>query len=195
MSGLTELVSMDADGTADTEADAAAFRRAMRRWSTGVTLVTCGTGAATEVMTANAVTSVSLQPLLLLASLRTEGRMCRTIARNGGFAVHILSERQHRLAALFATRGRPRGMAAEHRLGTGSGTGRHAVLVDAMASFECETDSQVAGGDHTIFLGRVTAITLGEPSLRPLIFHEGRYAGLQVQPSTTPIDEVLDNHE
>ncbi|MGW9361915.1 flavin reductase family protein, partial [Streptomyces diastaticus] len=117
--------------------DVAAFRAAMGRYPTGVTLLTLGSGDTTTAMTLNSLTSVSLDPLLLLVSVRTAGRMRPRISRARGFAVNVLGEEQRPLAQEFARSTRPEGQAAMTRLAAVPGATGHAVLPAAESSFEC----------------------------------------------------------
>lgn len=161
-----------------TTPDAGAFREAMGQFSTGVAIITCGSGPATEVITANSLTSISLDPLLLLISIRSDGKIRSKIERAGGFAVNILSEAHRDLSSLFARRDRPSGDAAAQRLGGLTGEHGHVLVPDALASLECELDTQHTGGDHVMFIGRVVTIRLGERDRNPLITYRGDYVNL-----------------
>lgn len=160
-----------------------AFRRAMGLFPTGVTLITSGSGERTEAMTASSVTSVSLDPLLVLISIGATGRLRTSIENTGAFAVNVLAEGQQELSAQFASRTRPRGLAAQQRLSTANGqalTGTSgAVLVpDAVLALECRTERCYPGGDHVLFLGRVEALHVGAAPREPLLYHRGSYAAL-----------------
>lgn len=153
--------------------DAAAFRTAMGLFPTGVAIITSGSGDDLEAVTANSLTSVSMDPMLLLVCIRSDGRIRSTIDRAGAFTVSILSATQEALSTCFATRTRPSGAAAMERLGGQDLLADSALFADSLVSLECTLDTQHVGGDHTLFLGRVTAIHLTDPKRRPLVTHRG----------------------
>ncbi|MFI6152986.1 flavin reductase family protein [Kitasatospora sp. NPDC051170] len=161
-----------------TAPDATAFRTAMGTFPTGVTLLTQGFGSDTIVMTLNSLTSVSLEPLLLLVSVKADGRMRPWIERAGSFAVNILTEEQQDLASEFARPDRPVGQAAVRRLGAVEGVTGDALLPGAAASFACRLENVVEAGDHALLIGRVAAVHQGPSEARPLLFHGGRFARL-----------------
>ncbi|MFD5029200.1 flavin reductase family protein [Streptomyces sp. NPDC058220] len=154
------------------------FRQAMGRFCTGVTVVACGTAASTEAMTANSMTSVSLDPLLLLVSVRTAGRLHQRLRDGGTFSVSVLSEEQQHLSVLFSRQDRPRGAEAFDRLGSCAGASEDALAAEALAAFECGVEATYPGGDHTLVLGRVTAVHQGRAGRKPLVFYTGGYARL-----------------
>ncbi|MFG2298604.1 flavin reductase family protein [Streptomyces sp. NPDC048603] len=164
--------------------DRTEFRRAMGRFCTGVTVVTCGSGPDTEAMTANSLTSVSLDPLLLLVSVRTGGRLHRRLSTGDDFAVSVLAEDQGPLAALLASGDRPSGTAAWNRLGAWTGGNGASLAAGSLAAFECAVEAAYPGGDHTLFLGRVTAVHEGRTA-PPLLFWAGGYPRLADQPSAS----------
>ena len=154
--------------------DAAAFRAAMGLFPTGVAIITSGAGDQLEAVTANSLTSVSLDPVLLLVCIRSDGRIRATIERAGAFTVSVLSEEQEALSTCFATRTRPSGAAAlECRLGGQGWLTGSSLFTDSLVSLECVLQTQHIGGDHTLFLGRVTAIHLAGPERKPLVTHRG----------------------
>ncbi len=156
--------------------DLAAFRAAMGRFPTGVTLLTQGSGDRTVVMTLNSLTSVSLDPMLLLVSVKSDGRMRPRIVRGEGFAVNVLDESQRDLAQEFCRPDRLAGQAAMTRIGAVEGTLGHAVIPSAEAYFECELYAEHEAGDHVLLVGRVVALHDRPGEARPLVFHRGGYA-------------------
>jgi flavin reductase len=161
------------------EADGAALRSAMRHLPTGVTVVTSGREERAEGMTANAVMSVSLDPLLFLVSVHKEARLNRRIREEGYFAVNILADDQEGLSRLFASPERSSGLPAIHSLGGGYGSTGAPLATGALAVIECELEEIYPGGDHDLFLGRVVAIRMGDTRKGPLVYHEGSYPSLQ----------------
>ncbi|MFE4455571.1 flavin reductase family protein [Streptomyces sp. NPDC056796] len=160
------------------EPDAAAFRTAMGRFPTGVTLLTRGSGEDTIVMTLNSLTSVSLDPMLILVSVKADGRMRPRISRAGSFAVNVLSEAQRGLAQHFCRPDRSEGTEAMLRLSAEEGVTGNAVLPDAEAYLECVLEAEYAAGDHTLLIGRVVALSGGRSAPDPLLFHHGRFGRL-----------------
>ncbi|MFD9504811.1 flavin reductase family protein [Streptomyces sp. NPDC060035] len=160
------------------EPDVAAFRTAMGRFPTGVTLLTQGSGDDTIVMTLNSLTSVSLDPMLILVSVKADGRMRPRISRAGSFAVNVLREAQRDLAQEFCRPDRSEGRAAMLRLSAEEGVTGNAVLPDAETYVECVLDAEYAAGDHTLLIGRVVALSGGLSAPDPLLFHQGRFGRL-----------------
>uniref|UniRef100_A0AAU2JW90 Flavin reductase family protein n=1 Tax=Streptomyces sp. NBC_00049 TaxID=2903617 RepID=A0AAU2JW90_9ACTN len=163
------------------EPDVAAFRGAMGRFPTGVTLLTQGSGEDTIVMTLNSLTSVSLDPMLILVSVKADGRMRPRISRSGSFAVNILSEAQKDLAQEFCRPDRSEGWAAMRRLSAQEGVTGNAVLPAAEAYVECVLDAEHEAGDHTLLIGRVVALSADPSSSAPLLFHRGRFERLPAE--------------
>ena len=151
------------------------MRRAMGRFATGVAVVTTYAGGAPHGMTVNSLTSVSLDPPLLLVCLTNGARSTEATAEAGRFAVNILSARQEHLALRFAKPG------ADHFAGLEVTHGRHRVPVipDAFAHLECVVDRRFVAGDHLVVVGRV--IEVCERDGEPLGFLGGRFSDVVVR--------------
>ncbi|WP_156724652.1 flavin reductase family protein [Streptomyces apocyni] len=158
--------------------DVAAFRGAMGRFPTGVTLLTQGSGDDTIVMTLNSLTSVSLDPVLILVSVKADGRMRPRVAQSGTYAVNVLREEQRPLAQEFCRPNRLEGEAAMARLGAVEGVTGSAVIPSAEAYFECTLEATYEAGDHALLIGRVVAFSGGSGASDPLVFHQGRFTSL-----------------
>jgi flavin reductase (DIM6/NTAB) family NADH-FMN oxidoreductase RutF len=158
--------------------DATEFRTAMGLFPTGVAIITSGLDEDTHVVTANSVTSISLDPPLLLVSIRADGKIRNTIDNSRAFSVSVLSSEQQALSVRFAHRERPGGLEALELLGGHIGQTGLALVSDALTSLECVLDAQFTGGDHVMFLGRVIAIHLGDGERRPLVTHRGKYVSI-----------------
>ena len=163
-------------------AEPGAFRASMALLPTGVTVVTSGQGERTEGMTANAVISVSLEPLLLLVSVHKAARLNPRIKEEGYYAVSILAADQEGLSRLFASPERSSGLPAMNSLGGGYGVTGAPLAAGALAAIECELEEVYPGGDHELFLGRVVAVHMGDRRKGPLVFHEGSYPPLGSAP-------------
>ena len=164
------------------EAGPEALREAMSLFPSGVTVVTTGRGEETEGMTANAVISVSLDPVLFLVSVHKEARLNRRIREEGYYAVNLLAADQEGLSRLFSSPERSSGLSALNSLGGGYGTTGAPLAAGSLAAIECEFETVYPGGDHDLFLGRVVVVHLGDTRKSPLVFHEGSYPTLVAAP-------------
>jgi flavin reductase (DIM6/NTAB) family NADH-FMN oxidoreductase RutF len=155
--------------------DVDTFRRAMGRFATGVTMLTTRTRDIDHAMTASAVTSVSLEPLLLLVCIDREGRFHDAVIDAGVWGVSVLSASQRPVADWLATRGRPLHgqldrIAHHHGLATGV-----ALSDDALSTFECRTTAVHQAGDHSIVVGEVVSVASAPQSAQALVYYRGRY--------------------
>ncbi len=154
------------------------FRRAVGRFATGVTVVSTCPRGVDHAMTANAFTSVSLDPPLVLVCVETQARFHDAVLESGRWAVSILSAQGRPAASWLATRGRPvvgQLDGVPHRRGEYSG----AALVDAaVAWLECRTQAVHPAGDHSIVVGEVVRAELGGPGERVLVYHTSAYREL-----------------
>jgi flavin reductase len=166
---------VDEHGWEILEPSAEALKGAMRLFPTGVTVVTSGREERAEGMTANAVISVSLDPLLYLVSVHKGARLNPRIREEGYFAVNILAADQEGLSRLFASPERSSGLQAIHSLGGGYGSTGAPLAAGALAVIECELETVYPGGDHDLFIGRIVAIRMGDTRKGPLVYHEGGY--------------------
>ncbi|MFF2794889.1 MULTISPECIES: flavin reductase family protein [Lysinibacillus] len=143
------------------------FRDAMGKFATGVTVITTDIDGEPHGMTANAFMSVSLNPKLVLISIKENAKMLDKINRSGKFAVNILSEDQQEVSMLFA------GQIKEKREPEFDQLNEISVVKDALANIVCNVYGKQVAGDHTLFLGEVEDIVLREGN--PLTFFAGKY--------------------
>ena len=148
----------------------------MARFATGVTLLTRGSGADTVVITLNSLISVSLDPLLILVSVKSDGRIRPRVSAAGSFAVNILNRSQQDLAQEFCRPDRCDGHEAMLRMGAVEGITGNAVIPSAETYFECVLEDEHEAGDHTLLIGRVVALSPGGGDSDPLLFRQGRFA-------------------
>lgn len=165
--------------------EATEFRRVMGLFATGVTVVTVQAGAEMHGMTANAVMSVSLDPLLVCVSVARRARMNVHLTKAGGYALNILSEDQQVLSQFFAGIW-PHPSPPEYRLEPWVGGPR---LVGCVAAVGCRIDQIHEAGDHQFFLGRVLSLHHAEGAVNPLLFFGGRYHRLR-EPVRGPRDPI-----
>jgi flavin reductase (DIM6/NTAB) family NADH-FMN oxidoreductase RutF len=167
------------------------LRRAMGHFATGVAVVTAADATSRPFgTTANAISSVSLDPPLVLACLRRESETLDALRQTRRFAVNILGADQQLLSDRFAKRaaiGTWEGVA--HRLADGV-----PVLDETLATVECVLHDLADGGDHVIAVGRVIAVAhapLAGPGEEPLLFYRGRYARLDDAPPDDSVEVAL----
>jgi flavin reductase (DIM6/NTAB) family NADH-FMN oxidoreductase RutF len=149
-----------------------ALRGALGRFATGVAIITCMDPASGERvgLTANSFSALSLEPPLVLWSLRRASASLAAFETSPCFAINVLAEAQAGLSRRFASGKEP------NKFGEGQwseGAGGAPVLEGATAVFECERVSAQVAGDHVLFIGRV--LRLADAALPPLLFHGGRY--------------------
>jgi flavin reductase (DIM6/NTAB) family NADH-FMN oxidoreductase RutF len=153
----------------------AELREAMGHFATGVTVITSVDSAGQPVgTTANAVTSLSLDPPLVLACFDLASVTLAAIKGHGAFVVNVLGARQRHLSANFARRGLAAAWeGVRHRRGP-TGSPR---IDGVLAVVECTVEHSLPGGDHEIIVGRVRHVeTSGHGT--PLVFWRGGYASL-----------------
>lgn len=158
--------------------DADLFRRAMGRFATGVTMLTTRTREVDYAMTASALTSVSLEPLLLLVCIEREGRFHDAVLDAGIWGISVLSGDHRPGADWLATRGRPLHGQLDripHHHGPRTGV---ALLNEALSTFECRTTAVHPAGDHSIVVGEVVSVTSAAHSGEALVYYRGRYETL-----------------
>ncbi|WP_232376876.1 flavin reductase family protein [Amycolatopsis aidingensis] len=146
----------------------------MAQLATGLTVLTAP-GARIHGMTANAFTSVSLDPPLVLCCVSHTARMHAAIKEAGCFAVSMLGADQEELARYFADKRRPTGAAQFDTVDWVAGPHTGAPLLSgSLAWLECEVTEDYAGGDHSIFVGRVLS-SLRITRQRALVFYNGGF--------------------
>lgn len=155
------------------------FRDAMGLFPTGVTLLTTrAPDGVDHGMTANSVTSVSLDPLLLLVCVEHASRLHGALRASGLWAISVLSEDAEPLSRRLARRGHSTAdvlASVPHHRGPETGA---LLLDDALSTVECRTWATHPGGDHTVVIGEVISLAIPRPDLPPLTWHRGRYTGL-----------------
>jgi flavin reductase (DIM6/NTAB) family NADH-FMN oxidoreductase RutF len=149
------------------------FRAVMGHFATGVAVITATSPAGPVGMTANAVCSLSLDPLLLLVCFDRGARTLAVVRDTERFGVNVLAHGQQHLARLFASKLPETDKFAEVAHSVQDGI---PVLDGALAWVGCRLERLVPGGDHTIGIGAVeTAEVAGERVAEPLIWYRGAY--------------------
>jgi len=154
--------------------DQRAFRGALSRFASGVTVVSTVLDGVDHLMTASAFTSVSLEPPQVLVCSHRTSRFHDAVLQSGTWGVSILAEEGMRASAWFAHRGRPLDEQlrdiAHHR-----GESGVALLDEALSWLECTTVAAHDGGDHTILVGAVIGAAVRESVDDPLLYYRSHY--------------------
>jgi 3-hydroxy-9,10-secoandrosta-1,3,5(10)-triene-9,17-dione monooxygenase reductase component len=154
--------------------DKSELRRVMGHFPTGVTIVTTYDKAgALYGLTANALSSVSLAPPLLLVCVDKNSKTYPCFEQSGVFTVNILADHQEALSRKFAVSGGDKFDGVSYRLGANG-----APIVDgALAYLECRVARSCDGGDHTIYIGEILQAETSDTG-KPLLFYRGGYRTL-----------------
>lgn len=148
------------------------FRTAMGHFASGVTVVTTRNGEELGGLTVSAFCSLSLDPPLVLICIDKGVTSHDAISSAGRFAINILSADQEEISRRFASR-------AEDKfdgIGTTEGAGGVPLITGCLATIECRLKEELPGGDHTIFIGEVDQVEIGEGE--PLVYFRSGYREL-----------------
>jgi flavin reductase (DIM6/NTAB) family NADH-FMN oxidoreductase RutF len=141
---------------------------------TGVTIVTANGPDGPAGATANAVSSLSIDPMLMLACLDRGSRTLLAVQAANRFGISVLHAGQEEVARAFATKA----PVAEKWAGVGWSERDGVPAIDgALAFVACDLRDVIAGGDHVIVTGDVVALD-APGGAEPLVFHEGEYRPL-----------------
>ncbi len=165
------------------EFDSDTFRKVMGHFATGVSVVTTLDGLRPWGITVNALSSVSLEPPLVMIALDRRRQITPVVRAAGRYAVNILGEAQRGLSDCFA--GAPVTPDRDAFCGAGWVPGELGlpILDGAIASLECTTVEVHPVGDHDLFIGRVDALANAEMHPMPLLYYRRRY--LRIERATT----------
>jgi flavin reductase (DIM6/NTAB) family NADH-FMN oxidoreductase RutF len=152
-------------------------RQALGHFATGVTVVTSRESNGAPIgTTASAVSSLSLEPPLLLVCLDRSSETLAAIREHHAFAINVLAESQEALSANFARRG---DAASWDKVGHRPGPTGTPHLHDTLAVLDCRLERCLEGGDHEVVIGRLVALARSEQDPRPLLHFQGSYASLR----------------
>ena len=167
------------------------FRKVMGHFVTGVSVVTALDGGRPFGITVNALSSVSLEPPLIMVALDRRRFLTPIVRAGGRYAVNILAEDQQAMSDCFAgapvTPGRDAFCGAAWHPGE---TGLP-LLDGAIATLECTVVETFSAGDHDLFIGRVDAVVNEGQHAMPLLYYRRRY--LRIERAATA--EVEDKPE
>jgi flavin reductase (DIM6/NTAB) family NADH-FMN oxidoreductase RutF len=157
--------------------DTGTYRHVMGRLAKGVVVLTTTSSGQDHALTANSLTSVSLDPVLLLVCVETDARFHDAARESGVFGISILASDQRALASWFSTPGRPlpgqMDRAPHHRGDSGV-----ALLDGSLATLECDLRDVHPAGDHSIFVAEVRAARLAADPKAALVHFRGQYSAL-----------------
>ena len=155
-----------------TVVDSRAFRNVMGLFPTGVTVIATEIGGKYFGMTANAITSVSLDPLLILVCVLKEAHMAHYLRESGRFSINFLNEDQEELSNFFAgiwPDAEPPPAYSFEPWVCGPRLG------NAIGGLACTIEEFIEGGDHWIVMGSVVDLYNHEVPTNPLLYYRGQY--------------------
>ena len=155
--------------------DAAQFRDVIGRFPTGVAIITCQGPDGPAGLTTNAITSLSLDPLLVLVCFDNDARTLPIVRDVGRFGLNMLRADQGTLSRVFASK------LPEHE--KFAGVPHHIedgvpIIEGTLAWMTCDLEELHPGGDHTIGVGAVRAMMPGDAHGDPLVWYRGDYRGI-----------------
>jgi 3-hydroxy-9,10-secoandrosta-1,3,5(10)-triene-9,17-dione monooxygenase reductase component len=165
------------------------FRSVMGHFVTGITVVTTLAGGRPQGITVNALSSVSLEPPLVMVALDRRRFITPSVRNAGRYAVNVLSEDQQDLSDCFA--GAPVEPGRDAFCGarwTAGPTGLP-LLDGAIATLECTVVQTFEAGDHELFIGRVDTLGSREDRPMPLLFYRRQYLRIQ-RAEATPLEGI-----
>lgn len=158
------------ESTRGHQIDGERFRHVLGHLPTGVTVVTAHHRDGPVAMSANSVTSVSLEPPLILFCPAKTSTTWPKIDEGGSFCVNVFAAHHEDMSRRFAARGVDRFAGIPwHSRPAGPG------LDEAVAWIECSIWATYDGGDHLIVVGEVARLDVREDGAEPLVFFRGRY--------------------
>lgn len=166
------------------------FRDTLGLFATGVAVVIARAGEEPLAMTANAVTSVSLDPMLVLFCPGKQTRIAQHIGELEGFTINVLRHDQQALSTYFAG-GWQEPAPPPFRLVPSRSALR---LEGCLACIDCTIEHRIEAGDHWMVIGRVVDLHTGVQPHRPLLFYSGRYRAVDFSEST-PAPDLTNVHD
>ena len=160
------------------------YRDVVGRFASGVTVITTSMEGVPIGATASAVSSLSLEPPMLLICLKHDSKTGQAVASTGRFAVNVLGEDHGDLAVRFASpiEDRFAGVRVEQS------PGGLALLADAIAAIECRVVETVPGGTHLVFLGEVEHVSSATGA--PLAYFRGKFGRLELSEDAGTVREL-----
>lgn len=149
------------------------LRQVMGHFATGVTVITTRSGAGElHGLTANAFSSLSLAPPLVLICVDKKAESYPCFDESKVFTINVLADEQESLSRKFAVSGGDKFQGVAYRLGANGAP----ILQGTLAHIECQVANSCDGGDHTIYIGEVQEAETREG--KPLLFFRGGYRSI-----------------
>jgi flavin reductase (DIM6/NTAB) family NADH-FMN oxidoreductase RutF len=159
--------------------DSDLFRKVMGHFATGVTVVTTLDGGRPQGITVNALSSVSLDPPLVMVALDRRRFITPAVRRAGRFAVNVLAEEQQALSDCFANAAVTPGREEFCGAAWNPGASGMPLLEGAIATLECEVVDTFSAGDHDLFIGLVGDVANPAHHPMPLLYYRRHYLRIQ----------------
>jgi 3,4-dihydroxy-2-butanone 4-phosphate synthase len=176
---VTHRRAAEPAAAAGTGATGRLMRDVMGHFATGVSVITARDANGRPVgTTANAISSVSLDPPLLLACLARDSETLRAIRETGRFSVNILAAEQRHHSDRFARKGEA---VRSHEVEFEDHYSGVPVLPGALATIACEVEAIHPAGDHDIVIGDARHLHHREHGAEPLLFYRGSYSHLHIE--------------
>lgn len=170
--------------------DTRRFRDTIGLFATGVAVVVARADHEVLAMTVNAVSSLSLEPMLVMFCPGKQSKLARHVAGLSGFTINILRQDQQALSTYFAG-GWKGHEAPPFRLVPSRSAPR---LEGSLAAIDCEPHQVIEVGDHWMVIGKVMELHTGVHPHRPLLFHSGKYRHIDSSESAAAPD-LTDVHD
>jgi flavin reductase (DIM6/NTAB) family NADH-FMN oxidoreductase RutF len=164
------------------------FRDTMGMFATGVAVIVAKSADETFAMTVNAVSSVSLDPMLALFCPGKHTHLAQNLPSISGFTINFLRQEQQSLSTYFAG-GWKAATPPPFRFVPSTCAPR---LEGSLASLDCEPATVTESGDHWIVVGRVLGVHTGVQPHRPLLFYRGRYHHVDFASAAAPAPDLTD---
>ena len=161
--------------TAPMEFGSDTFRLVMGHFATGVSVVTVMAGDQPDGITVNALSSVSLEPPLVMVALDRRRHIVPAVRAAGRYAVNVLGEDQQQLSDCCAGARLEPGLDVFCGASWKPGETGLPLIDGAIATLECTVVQTVSVGDHDLFIGRVDALASAVEHAEPLIYFRRRY--------------------
>ncbi|MBA4181790.1 MAG: flavin reductase [Anaerolinea sp.] len=153
------------------------FKGALGSWAAGVTVVTAKLDGLVYGITVSSFSSLSVDPLLVLVSIQNGNHLTRMIPEARAFAVSILASDQEAVSAAFSKSGREPGSTLGPDVPVVEWHTGSPIVEGSIAHLDCELETAIPGGDHTIMIGRVLGAS-SNPAKLPLLYFRRGYRKL-----------------
>lgn len=154
--------------------DQSLFRSVVGHFASGVSVITTAVDGELFGTTASAVSSLSMDPPMMLMCLNRSSSTHEAVGRAGVFAINILAERQGDLAMHFGKRGPDKFTGVGYSLSQHHGV---PLLDEALATIVCRVVDEPTGGTHTVFFGHV--IDAQAQASEPIVYYRGKFGRFQ----------------